>query len=64
MSEDEVLNLVLKVFDYVLKKHEGKGRHELNRTDITEAIGELRLIGLPVAPPSDASRIANIKAGI
>ena len=51
MSEEEVLIIVLQVFEAVLKKHEENGRHEINRSDLAAAIAQLKAGGLSVAKP-------------
>ena len=52
MTEAEVLEIVLQVFEAVLKKHEENGRHEINRSDLAAAIVQLKGGGLSVASPA------------
>lgn len=47
MSEDEILSIVIKVLESIVKKTEGSGRHELNLSDVKATIGELKVMGLP-----------------
>lgn len=61
MSEEEVLNIVIRVLETVINKHERKGRFEINRGDLAEVVGELKLVGLPALQKSTEDQIASFK---
>lgn len=46
MTEDQVLDVVIRVLESIERKTEASGRHELNRTDLKKTIDELKIVGL------------------
>jgi len=47
VTEQRVLEIVTQAFETILKKHEGVGRHELNRSETAAALADLKTLGLP-----------------
>jgi hypothetical protein len=61
MTEDQVVALVIRVFETVSQRHEVTGRHEFNRIDVQHALEGIRLSGLPPESKPVADQVSDVK---